>query len=121
MLCVSALNYFFIPPRYTFEVERAEYWWMLAVLLALSLALNVLVANLRQRQARAESGKARAAQGGVAGRGNVRFVEGRVETLGERGFDCVAVLDVLYLVPRAEWAAFQHDGILGAQGGVGPQ
>ena len=50
--------------------------------------------------------KIRAAARSVGGRGNVRFQEGRVESLGERDFDCVAVLDVLYLVPRDGWAAF---------------
>jgi 2-polyprenyl-3-methyl-5-hydroxy-6-metoxy-1,4-benzoquinol methylase len=50
--------------------------------------------------------KIRAAAASVGARGNVRFREGRLETLGEGGFDCVAVLDVLYLVPRAEWPAF---------------
>ena len=50
--------------------------------------------------------KIHAATGSLNGRGNVRFQEGRIETLHERGFDCVAILDVLYLVPRGEWAAF---------------
>ena len=50
--------------------------------------------------------KIRAAGSSVDGRANVRFQEGRVETLRERGFDCVAILDVLYLVPRGEWGAF---------------
>jgi two-component system sensor histidine kinase KdpD len=59
---VSALNYFFIPPRYSFEVGNAEYWWMLAVLLALSLALGTLVAHLREGRARAELGERRRAE-----------------------------------------------------------
>lgn len=62
LMCVSALNYFFVPPRYTFEVDGAEYWWTLAVLLGISLGLNSLIAGLRARQARAEQGNARAAQ-----------------------------------------------------------
>jgi two-component system, OmpR family, sensor histidine kinase KdpD len=62
LLCVSALNYFFIPPRYTFQVDGAEYWWILAVLLALSLALGTLVANLREGRARAELGEQRRTQ-----------------------------------------------------------
>lgn len=62
LLCVSALNFFFVPPRYTFEVQGAEYWWTLAVLLGVCLGLNALVSGLRARQARAESGEARAAQ-----------------------------------------------------------
>lgn len=59
---VSALNYFFIPPRYTFEVNGGEYWWLLAVLLALSLALGTLVAHLREGRARAELGERRRAE-----------------------------------------------------------
>jgi len=62
LMCVSALNYFFVPPRYTFEVDGAEYWWTLAVLLGVSLGLNTLIAGLRARQARAEQGEARTAQ-----------------------------------------------------------
>jgi two-component system, OmpR family, sensor histidine kinase KdpD len=55
ILSVSALNFFFVPPRYTFEVDGAEYWWTLAILLALSLALSSLIARLRDRQQRAET------------------------------------------------------------------
>jgi two-component system sensor histidine kinase KdpD len=62
LACVSALNYFFVPPRYSFEVGNAEYWWMLAVLLALSLALGTLVAHLREGRARAELGEQRRAE-----------------------------------------------------------
>lgn len=62
LLCVSALNFFFVPPRYTFQVDGPEYWWTLAVLLALSLGLNALIASLRAGRARAELGEARAAQ-----------------------------------------------------------
>ena len=62
LMCVSALNYFFVPPRYSFEVQGGEYWWTLAVLLGLSLGLNTLIANFRAGRARAELGEARAAQ-----------------------------------------------------------
>ena len=62
LMGVSALNFFFVPPRYTFEVHGAEYWWTLAVLLGVSLGMNALVAGLRERQARAEQGEARAAR-----------------------------------------------------------
>lgn len=62
LMCVSALNYFFVPPRYTFEIDGAEYWWILAVLLGLSLGLNALIAGLRVRQDRAERAQARTAQ-----------------------------------------------------------
>ncbi|HXD42878.1 MAG TPA: ATP-binding protein [Ramlibacter sp.] len=62
LMCVTALNYFFVPPRGSFTIDGAEYWWTLSVLLALSLAVNTLIANLRERRARAELGETRAAQ-----------------------------------------------------------
>lgn len=62
LMCVLALNFFFVPPRYTFEVQGAESWWTLAVLLGTSLGLNTLISALRARQARAEAGERRAAQ-----------------------------------------------------------
>ena len=50
--------------------------------------------------------KVAAAAASVGGRGNVRFEQGHVESLREGGFDCAAIVDVLYLVPRAEWIPF---------------
>jgi two-component system, OmpR family, sensor histidine kinase KdpD len=54
IVSVTALNYFFVPPRYTFDVSDPEYWWMLAVLLALSLGIGALIARLREGRAYAE-------------------------------------------------------------------
>jgi two-component system, OmpR family, sensor histidine kinase KdpD len=54
LVSVTALNYFFVPPRYTFDVSDPEYWWTLAVLLALSLGIGALIARLREGRARAE-------------------------------------------------------------------
>jgi len=42
----------------------------------------------------------------AGGRPNVEFRVQPVQDVPEDGFDAVAVLDVLYLVPRAEWPAF---------------
>lgn len=61
VLGVSAFNFFFVPPRYSLAVDDGEYLWTLAVLLGLALALNRLVASLRERKAQAEAGRARAA------------------------------------------------------------
>ena len=54
LLGVTALNFFFVPPRRTFAVDGVEYWFTLAVLLAVSLLLNALVTSLRRRRAEAE-------------------------------------------------------------------
>jgi two-component system sensor histidine kinase KdpD len=80
LACVSALNYFFIPPRYTFDVNGAEYWWILGVLLALSVALSSLVAGLREGRERAELGERCRAQ-----------LQGLAEELGQcRNADAMA-------------------------------
>jgi len=62
LLCVSALNFFFVPPRFTFEVDSPEYLWTLVVLLVVSLLLNGLLSVVRSRQARAEEAQRRTAQ-----------------------------------------------------------
>ncbi|NMM81425.1 hypothetical protein B2J86_10920 [Acidovorax sp. SRB_14] len=55
---VSALNYFFVPPRHSFEIATPEYMLalaiLLAILLAVSLGINALVASLHARRAQAE-------------------------------------------------------------------
>jgi len=53
--------------------------------------------------------KVRWAQATIGARGNVRFRCEGLAAVTERGFDAVAVLDVLYLVPRAAWPAFLGD------------
>lgn len=50
--------------------------------------------------------KIEAAEATVGTRGNVRFRCQQLSDLPERDFDAVAVVDVLYLVARAEWATF---------------
>jgi 2-polyprenyl-6-hydroxyphenyl methylase/3-demethylubiquinone-9 3-methyltransferase len=50
--------------------------------------------------------KIRWAECTTRGRTNVRFRCARVESILEEGFDSLAVVDVLYLVPRREWLAF---------------
>ena len=50
--------------------------------------------------------KIRWAEATVGARRNVRFRTQELADVGERGFDSVAVLDVLYLVPRSAWPSF---------------
>jgi two-component system sensor histidine kinase KdpD len=82
LICVSALNFFFVPPRYSFEIDGAEYWWTLAVLLALSVWINGLVASLRARRANAEEATARAAQ--LHGLGEALAVAGSAEEMARQ-------------------------------------
>jgi 2-polyprenyl-6-hydroxyphenyl methylase/3-demethylubiquinone-9 3-methyltransferase len=46
------------------------------------------------------------AEATVGGRRNIRFRGGDLAGVAERGFDAVAVIDVLYLVPRSAWPTF---------------
>jgi 2-polyprenyl-6-hydroxyphenyl methylase/3-demethylubiquinone-9 3-methyltransferase len=52
--------------------------------------------------------KIRWAQATVDGRPNVGFARAEVDAVEERGFDLLAVIDVLYLVPRRGWPGFLH-------------
>ena len=50
--------------------------------------------------------KIRWAEATVGARRNVRFRTEELAAVAERGFDAVAVLDVLYLIPRSAWPSF---------------
>ena len=50
--------------------------------------------------------KIRWAEKSGAGSSRARFRTARLEEVAEEGFDAVAVLDVIYLVPRSGWPAF---------------
>ena len=55
-----AINYFFIEPRYTFEVANAESWVALLGFLAISIMVASLVKRLQDQTARAEQARQRA-------------------------------------------------------------
>ena len=59
---VVALNFFFVPPRYTLEVENHDYLISLAAMLALALAISRLAAAVRRDAERARRNEARARQ-----------------------------------------------------------
>jgi len=50
--------------------------------------------------------KIRWAAATAADRTRVRFRAARLDDVGEGSFDALSLLDVLYLVPRGEWASF---------------
>jgi two-component system, OmpR family, sensor histidine kinase KdpD len=59
VLAAGALNFFFIPPRYTFAVDR-EYLIDLGAMLAMSLVVSGLAARLRSEAEHARLGERRA-------------------------------------------------------------
>lgn len=59
ILCVGALNYFFVPPRRSLAVTGAESWWILAALLSVAVLVSALLSSARERRAQAESARNR--------------------------------------------------------------
>lgn len=59
LISVTTLNVGFVPPRGSLSVDEGEYWWILAAMLGLSLALNAVLGTLRAKRAEAETGRAR--------------------------------------------------------------
>ncbi len=50
--------------------------------------------------------KIASARASVSGRTNIEFRSALLDDIDESGFDAVALVDVLYLVPEARWRAF---------------
>ena len=59
---VTALNFFFVPPRWTFEVESREHLIALAVMLVVALVISQLAAGLRRETRHAALNEQRARQ-----------------------------------------------------------
>ncbi|MEN9538834.1 MAG: hypothetical protein RLZZ126_1069, partial [Pseudomonadota bacterium] len=59
---VTALNFFFVPPRFTFEVESREHLVALAAMLVVALTISHLTASLRRESAQVRLSEGRARQ-----------------------------------------------------------
>lgn len=59
---VTALNFFFVPPRWTFEVENQEHFIALAVMLVVALVISQLATGLRRETETARLNERRARQ-----------------------------------------------------------
>jgi two-component system sensor histidine kinase KdpD len=59
-LGVAALNFLFVPPRYTLSVENGDYGFMLLALLIVSLVVSGLATRLRSETAQAQVRERRA-------------------------------------------------------------
>ncbi len=62
LVAVTALNYFFVPPRFTFEVESREHLIAMFGMLLVALAISHLSARLRRETAVARLNEERARQ-----------------------------------------------------------
>ena len=59
---VTALNFFFVPPRWTFEIENPEHFIALAVMLVVALVISFLASGLRRETEVAQLNERRAQQ-----------------------------------------------------------
>lgn len=59
---VTALNFFFVPPRWTFEIENPEHFIALGVMLVVALAISRLSSGLRRETKVAQLNELRARQ-----------------------------------------------------------
>jgi two-component system sensor histidine kinase KdpD len=59
---VAALNFFFVPPRWTFQVERSEHFIALLTMLVLALVINRLASGMRHETEMARLNERRARQ-----------------------------------------------------------
>ncbi|WP_431094817.1 DUF4118 domain-containing protein [Polaromonas aquatica] len=62
LVAVTALNFFFVPPRFTFEVESRDHLIALFSMLLVALAISHLSARLRRETAAAQLNEQRARQ-----------------------------------------------------------
>ncbi len=85
---VTALNFFFVPPRWTFEVESREHLIALASMLAVALVISRLAARLRQelRHANQSEKRARQLQALASSLANAHAVD-EVVALGQSALD----------------------------------
>lgn len=85
---VTALNFFFVPPRWTFEVESREHFIALAVMLVVALVISHLSASVRResRHAALSERRARQLQALSSDLSNAVAPAG-IQALGQRALD----------------------------------
>ena len=100
---VTALNFFFVPPRWTFEVESREHFIALAVMLVVALVISHLATGLRRESLHAALSEQRARQlQALASSLANTTAPHEIVTLGQRA------LDVAFDGPN--WLALTQDG-----------
>uniref|UniRef100_UPI00374CF5D7 DUF4118 domain-containing protein n=1 Tax=Rhodoferax sp. TaxID=50421 RepID=UPI00374CF5D7 len=85
---VTALNFFFVPPRFTFEVESREHLIALVVMLVVALVISHLAASLRRESSHAAVSEQRARQlQGLASELANTAAKQEIVQLGQRALD----------------------------------
>lgn len=85
---VTALNFFFVPPRWTFEVDNREHLIALSVMLVVALVISRLASGLRRETVLARLSEARAHQLQTLATGLAAAAEpAQVHQLGQDALD----------------------------------
>ena len=85
---VTALNFFFVPPRWTFDVESQEHFIALVVMLVVALVISHLAASLRRESRHAALNEQRARQlQALASSLAVASVPEEIVALGQHALD----------------------------------
>src|SRR5450830_1165492 len=85
---VTALNFFFVPPRWTFEVESREHLIALVVMLVVALVISHLASSLRRESLHAALSEQRARQlQALASALANMTMPGEIADLGQRALD----------------------------------
>lgn len=85
---VTALNFFFVPPRWTFEIENPEHFIALGVMLVVALVISFLARGLRRETEVAQLNERRAQQlQALASAVSDAQSDGQVLQLGQQALD----------------------------------
>lgn len=109
---VTALNFFFVPPRWTFEVESQEHFIALTTMLVVALVISRLASGLRRETAVARLNEQRARQlQALAAELSAASTAQQVQALGRAALDLAfAGPNTLVLADDAE-ALAQVEGL----------
>lgn len=109
---VTALNFFFVPPRWTFEVDNRENLFALTAMLAVALVISRLATGLRREMeaARVNEGRARQLQALATGLANVTSRE-EVLALGRSALEAAFEGPCFLALANAENDLEQIDGL----------
>jgi two-component system sensor histidine kinase KdpD len=110
-LGVTALNFFFVPPRYTLSVENTDYGFTLVALLVVSLVVSGLASRLRAETAQARVRERRARQ--MHALADSLAAASGVEALARQSFDALRAEfgDAVLMLPQADGVLAVPEGI----------
>lgn len=120
LAAVTAFNFFFVPPRWTFEVESQEHLAALVTMLVVALVISQLSANLRRKTELAHMNAARAHQlqdlaTGLANAGSIEAAIKHGQVALNAAFDGPSTLVACgyngVLTPALNLPQFAQDGL----------